>query len=671
MHRLTLGAHAINDAVASLPLRTRFLPLCLLALLTAVGVTPARAKSSGGGELQLTPGAAPSAVADTPLRWSDGHETWDLAQANGALRLTSALGETATGATGVVPLVLGHPSHACLVVAGVRERAGAKPRLEVHSFNLITRSWALWAEAELPAMPKRAVWEGSRLLVEVASPAGGTTWLKGELPRPRPTLTVPDACVVALYLAVILGVGLWCARGHTTSTSDYFLADRGLHWFVGGVTLYATATSALSLIAIPAKSFSANWDYIAANYVTFVGTTLVAFWVIPRLRRMQLVSIYEYMEHRFHPSIRILGSALALLFQIGGRLGIVILLPALVMEQIAGVPLPLGVITIGALTGLYTVVGGFRAVVWTDLMQCFIMLGGAVLALGWIVHSIGVPLPDVFAEASRLGKTRTFNFHWDFSAPTVWAFLVLEVINVLTWPKDQTLMQRVFATRDERNARNSVILMAAIVIPASTVFYSIGTMLFMFYRAHPERFNPAAPTDAVFPMFISGEMPEGMRGLLVAAVMAASMSTLSSGISSMATLVSVDFLDRLKVFAPLRRIISRRLLVALVAMAATGAGLIFTMSDVRSLLDMDLRLIAIIGGGFAAAYGLGLFTRTARWEGVWVGTIGGTLGAWFLREHVSAILLNGIAVGISLALGYVTSLVLNVVRPASRGPAAL
>jgi len=469
--------------------------------------------------------------------------------------------------------------------------------------------------------------------------------------------------VVVLYLAAMLGIGLWCARGGTTSTADYFLADRELNWFVGGVTLYATATSAISFVSVPAKSFATNWQYMAYNYVTLVGTTIAAVVLIPRLRRMNLVSVYEYLETRFHPSLRIFSSGVTILYNLVGKQAVVILLPALVMQQMLGLPPFAGVVIIGVLTTIYTMVGGFRAVVWTDLVQCFIMLGGAVVGGWWICHLLGTDIPGMLREASALGKTKTFSLDFSIVQPTLWAFLLLEVFNVLTWPKDQMLMQRVFATRNEAHARGSVIFMAALVIPGATTFFMIGSALSLFYRAHPERFVPTVANDSVFPLFIAWEMPAGLAGLLIAAILAASMSTLSSGISSLSTLVRVDFLDRLDLFAGVRHRISNRGLVLTIGAIATAFGVGVSLLEIGSLLDFGMQAFAVFGGGFAAAYGLGLFTRRARWDGVLIGTLVSAVASFYLVRVVSPILMQATTIGISLVVGYCSSLVLATFRP--------
>lgn len=650
-----------------------FSPILSLCLL-AVAMLSAPSRSAGGEALVSLRSAAVTGAEwytaeranISPTRLSlPGGESWELVGEPFAESLLRRTAGTASGSAALPePMrgaVLGRASQSCLLVSG-REVTGSGTRWVVASYNLVTERWHVIDRLEASSPEARVLWQGASLLEKVGEGAAAVV-RRHEITVPSPPVRSLDVAVVILYLAAMLGIGLWCARGGATSTADYFLADRELNWFVGGVTLYATATSAISFVSVPAKSFATNWQYMAYNYVTLVGTTIAAVVLIPRLRRMNLVSVYEYLETRFHPSLRIFSSGVTILYNLVGKQAVVILLPALVMQQMLGLPPIAGVVIIGVLTTVYTMIGGFRAVVWTDLVQCFIMLGGAVVGGWWICHLLGTDIPGMLREASALGKTKTFSLDLSIVQPTLWAFLVLEIFNVLTWPKDQMLMQRVFATRNEAHARGSVIFMAALVIPGATTFFMIGSGLFLFYRAHPERFVPTVSNDSIFPLFIAWEMPAGLAGLLIAAILAASMSTLSSGISSLSTLVRVDFLDRLDLFSGLRHRITNQGLVLSIGLIATVFGAGVSLLEISSLLDFGMQAFAVFGGGFAAAYGLGLFTRRARWDGVLIGTAVSAVASFYLVRVVSPILMQATTIGISLVVGYCASLVLAAFRP--------
>ena len=258
--------------------------------------------------------------------------------------------------------------------------------------------------------------------------------------------------------------------------------------------------------------------------------------------------------------------------------------------------------------------------------------------------------------ASENNKTHLFDFSWDFATPTVWAILLVIMTDVPTWPKEQVMMQRVLATRNDKEARASVLTLAVAVIPGSFLFYSIGTALYAFYKSNPDRLNPLIDTDATFPVFIAAELPIGITGLIIAGLFAASMSTLSSGLNSIATLSSVDFYERLsKNSTPAKSLRLAYIITILAGVISTFVAVLFTAYDIQSMFEKMLQLTAILGGGFAGTYALGLFTRRSNWQGALIGTAASVACAVLLKDHVSAILLNPASIASCMIVGYAAS----------------
>lgn len=476
-----------------------------------------------------------------------------------------------------------------------------------------------------------------------------------------------DWAVIFVYLAGMAGVGWYCYRRESrASTTGYFLAGRDIPGWAAGLSLYATGTSAISFIAIPAKSFATDWLYLGQSMIGLAGTVYVAFKIVPLIRRLGLTSVYHYLEMRFHPSVRVMGSALQVVFQLVGRMSIVLFLPALAIANVAGVSVVTSVILMGIVTTIYTFLGGMKAVIWTDVIQVFVMIGGALFAIGYIIYGIDGGLSAAWQIARDEEKMHTFDWAWQFTIPTVWAFLLLETFNVLTWPKDQVMMQRVLSTRDDKGARNSVLTLAAVVLPGNLLFYSIGTALFVFYQTHPEKLNPLLATDATFPHFIAAELPVGVTGLIIAGLFAASMSTLSSGLNSVATMVSVDFYER---FRPGRDAPGAKIpganragtmrvatwVTLLAGILSTIAAVLLSFFDIKSLFDVSLRLTAVLGGGFAGCYALGMFTRRANWQGSLIGTGASIIFATTMGSQISPILQTGFAIATCIIVGYLAS----------------
>ncbi|VXC19331.1 Sodium:solute symporter [Luteimonas sp. 9C] len=539
----------------------------------------------------------------------------------------------------------------------VRGAPGAAADLRL--FHTITDSWAS-LPTTLAGNPRVAA--GWRNGLVWADGDGAALRLHSETLRSgQHLLHWLDWLVIVVYLAAMLGIGgYFYLRDQKGSEAEFFMGGRSIPFWAAGVSLYATNTSSISFIAIPAKAYETNWQYLTNNLVAVLGLMFVAVWIVPLLRRLDLMSVFSYLETRFHPAIRMLASALAILMQIGSRLSVILFLPALAIATITGIDVVWSILIMGVFTIIYTVMGGMRAVVWTDFVQVFVKMGGAIFAIGFIFYSLGSDF-DAVREAVVLDeKTKLLDFSFDLTKATVWGFIFLVVFDVvLTFPKDQVLMQRTLATKSDKEAGRSIWVFAAIMIPGGFVFYSIGTALWMYYRQNPERLDPLLPIDATFPLFIAAELPVGVTGLIIAGIFAAAMSTLSSIINSVATLLSVDFYDRLAK-APTERGSVRfaEWMTVVVGLVGIGLALLLSRFDIHSLFDVSIELAGLLGGGFAGAYTLGMFTRRANSPGVAIGVASAivltTLAWWFDLVHPYFYL--GISIMLCIVIGYCASL---------------
>jgi SSS family solute:Na+ symporter len=302
--------------------------------------------------------------------------------------------------------------------------------------------------------------------------------------------------------------------------------------------------------------------------------------------------------------------------------------------------------------------GGMRAVVWTDFVQVIVLMGGALFAIFFIFNALGTDA--IIETAAALDKTRLVNLSFDLTQPTVWGFLFLILFDVvLTFPKDQVLMQRTLATDSPKAAGRSIWMFAAIMLPGGLIFYGIGTVLFAYYKANPERLDPLLPIDATFPLFISAELPAGLTGLIIAGIFAAAMGTLSGTINSIATLLSVDFyakLTRNRTEQQTKRF--AEWMTVVVGLVGIGLALLLSRLDIHSLLDLTIEMAGLLGGGFAGAYTLGMFTRRANSAGVSIGVataIVVTLAAWW-NSLVHPYFYLGVSIGTCIVVGYLASL---------------
>ncbi len=540
---------------------------------------------------------------------------------------------------------------------------GADPTqpLRAATYHTITRSWAT-VPGFTPTPGGLAIAAGGGLAwIAPNADAGGHAVSRVVFDAPGLMLRWLDWSIIFVYLIAMVGIGgYFYLREKRNSTDSFFVGGRSIPFWAAGVSLYATNVSSISFIAIPAKAFETNWTYLANNLIAVIGLMFVAVWIVPLLRRLDLMSVFSYLETRFHPGIRMIASALCIVTQIGSRMSIILFLPALAIATITGIDVVWSILMMGVFTIIYTTLGGMKAVIWTDFVQVFVMFGGAIFAIVFVLLQIDGDAGQAISAAMAEDKTKLFDFSFDLTQATVWGFIFLVFFDVvLTFPKDQVLMQRVLSTKSDKEAGRSIWIFAAIMIPGGFFFYAIGTALWMFYREHPERLNPTLPIDATFPLFIAAELPMGITGLIIAGIFAAAMSTLSSIINSVSTLVSVDFYEKIaKNPTPQKSVRFAEWTGVVVGLLGIVIAIVLSRFDIRSLFDVSIELVGLLGGGFAGAYTLGMFTRRANSQGVAIG-IGAALVLTFVIwtfRLVHPYYYLAISIFICIVVGYIASL---------------
>lgn len=535
---------------------------------------------------------------------------------------------------------------------------GAAPQM--WSYHTITSSWAKQGADLARAAAGAATGWGNGLLWAEPGREGHTGFAYTELTADKRLLKTFDWFVIIAYLVGMLAIGWYCyAREKRNSTADFFVGGRTIPYWAAGVSLYAANTSSISYIAIPAKAFETNWQYMTNNLIAVVALTFVAVAIVPLLRRLNLMSVFHYLEIRFHPAIRMLASLICILVQIGSRMSVILLLPSLAIATITGIDVSYSILLMGGFTIVYTAMGGMKAVVWTDFVQLFVKMGGALFAIGYIIYKLDGGVAEFFATSMAENKMKLFDFSWDLTQPTVWGFIFLVVFDVvLTFPKDQVLMQRALSTKSAPEATRSILTFAAISIPGGFIFYAIGSALFAFYQSHPERMNPLLTVDATFPLFIAAELPTGITGLIIAGILAAAMATLSGIMNSVATLASVDFYEKLvKNPTPKKSVIFAEAATVATGLIGIAAALWLSRFNAHSLFDVSIELAGLLGGGFAGAYTLGMFTRRANWQGVAAGIAGSaglTTTAWTMNL-VHPYFYLPISIMLCISIGYLAS----------------
>ena len=446
------------------------------------------------------------------------------------------------------------------------------------------------------------------------------------------------------------------------STDDFFRAGGRVPWWAAGLSIFGTQLSAITFMAIPAKTFATDWRYFMLNMTIIMVAPFVILFYLPFYRRLNVTTAYEYLERRFNLLTRLIGSLLYMLFQFG-RIGIVLFLPSVALSVVTGVNVEFCILLMGVLSIAYTVLGGIEAVVWTDVIQVFVLLGGALLCLILIPFQIEGGFAGMMELARGAEKLRTFDFTFDFTAPTFWVILLGGLsANLISYGSDQTVIQRYLTTKDEKSAARGIWTNAWMTIPATLLFFSIGTALYIFYRTHPARLNPTLDNpSAIFPWHIVTELPAGVAGLLIAGVFAAAMSSLDSAMNSVSAAVTTDFYRRFRPGADEHKcLLLARCITVIVGVIGIGSALWMANSDIKSMWDQLNKVIGLFGGGLGGLFLLGIFSRRAHGAGAVVGLAVSCVVQYLVSNHTQAsvLLLPFTGLASCFTAGYLASLIL-------------
>jgi SSS family transporter len=435
---------------------------------------------------------------------------------------------------------------------------------------------------------------------------------------------VLDYLALLGYLAIIVGIGVYFSK-REHSTNDYFLAGRRVPWWAASLSIFSTMLSAVTFMAIPASAFATNWVSILVNVGILLATPVAVFCFLPFYRRLNVTSIYEYLELRFSPGVRIYGSLSFVLLQFA-KMGVFLLLPALALATVTGLNVYACIIVMGLLCTVYTVMGGIEAVIWTDVLQSFVLLGGGLLCLGTIIAAEDFDFGAMMSVAvtDEVNKFQVFNWTGGIDTNVFWVVLIGGFfIQLVPFTSDQVIAQRFLTTKDEKSAANALWAHAGIVVPASLMFFSLGTALYVFYASRLEMLPSGdVANDSIIPWFIATQLPAGLAGLVIAGLFAATMSTVDSGMHSIATSLVTDVYRKMKPNADDVQLLKiARTLTVVAGLLGTVSALLISTQDPKSLWELILLLIAFFGSTLTGVFLLGVFTQRTSSAGVAVGIV--------------------------------------------------
>ena len=413
-------------------------------------------------------------------------------------------------------------------------------------------------------------------------------------------------------------------------TTDQFTAGgRKLPAWVVGMSIFATFVSSISFLGLPGKAYASNWNAFVFSLSIPFATIMTIKFFIPLYRGIGNISAYYYLEQRFGAWARIYASSCYILTQLM-RTGAILMLLALPLNALFGWNIKTIIILTGFIVMIYTMLGGIKAVIWTDAIQGIILICGAIVCVLILTFSMPEGPGQLFRIAAENHKFSLGSFGTSLSESTFWVVLIYGLfINLQNYGIDQNYIQRYMTTKSDREAKASTWFGSMLYIPVSLMFFYIGTALFSYYTAMPEllpgELSVAGAADKVFPYFIVTRLPAGITGLLIASIFAAGMSTVSTSLNSTATIILNDYYKRYFSKDSDEKSSMRVLYLASFVTGALGILIALALIGVESALDAWWSLASIFSGGMLGLFLLGYFSKKAKRIDAVTGVIIGVL----------------------------------------------
>jgi solute:Na+ symporter, SSS family len=464
-----------------------------------------------------------------------------------------------------------------------------------------------------------------------------------------------DLAIIALYLVGITLFGLRF-RKRQRSLRDYFLAGRDIPWWAIALSIVAAETSTLTIISIPGLAYDTNLTFLQVVMGYIVGRVVISFVLLPHYFRGDLYTAYELIERRFGRGLRSLTAGLFLLTRAAAE-GVRVYAVAIVVSIALGTGGIASIAIITILTLIYTFEGGLAAVIWTDVVQTVIYVGGTLVGLVTILHLVPGGWSAIHAAAAGAGKLQVFDFRPNFWLPyTFWAGVIGgTAFTTASHGTDQLFVQRLLAARGQKQSATALISSGVVILFQFALFLVVGVMLWAFYRVPSANFGTP---DRIYPTFIVTRMPHGISGLLIAAVLAAAMSNLSAALNSLSSSTIMDFFLRFRPQTDERkRILLSRAATFFWAIVLFGLA-VLALQKVGRVIEVGLQIASVAYGALLGVFLLGVLTKRANQRGAMVGMLfgfGTELYLW--RAHVPWTWWVMIGTMVTFAVGYAASFV--------------
>jgi SSS family solute:Na+ symporter len=455
------------------------------------------------------------------------------------------------------------------------------------------------------------------------------------------SLSFLDLTALIAYLLLVMGIGIYFSKKNT-NTEEYFVGGRSFSGWVIGLSLVGTSISSITFLAYPADAYKTAWMRYLPNLMLPIAVIIAAYVFLPFFRRGQTITAYEYLEHRFGSSIRVYGAITFIIGQLV-RVSLILYLLALLIQELTGLDTTLSILLGGIFVAVYTIIGGIDAVIWTDVLQTIVLVIGGLLCLAVIIARLPGGFEQIIQVAGEHGKlafaelikeqgnAQLVPVGWSFSLQdkTGTMLLLLGLTSWLTeYSGNQNTVQRFCASKSDRDARQAMFVCAFFSLPIWAFYMFLGTSLYVFFQVFPveaaqQMLSGEQKAEQILPYFINHYLPVGIAGIVIAAALAAAMSSLDSSINAISTVSIVDIYKR---FHKKKQDDEHYLKIAKRIAAVTSLLMIFGAmilmnAQTRTLQDTATILVSILSGGILGVYLLGFFTTRGDARAVWCGLI--------------------------------------------------
>jgi SSS family solute:Na+ symporter len=476
--------------------------------------------------------------------------------------------------------------------------------------------------------------------------------------------TTIDYLVVILYLVGVSVFGL-VVSGRQRSTTDYFLGGHRIPWWAVLFSVVATETSTLTFISIPAVAYGGSLIFLQITFGYIVGRIIVSVLFLPKYQQGQLSTAYQFLGNRFGQGMRNIASSTFMLTRLladGVRL-FASAIPIAIIFRLAGVKASdlniylISILMISCVTLIYTFLGGIRAVVWMDVIQMCVYIGGALLAAGIILSRLPNGLSETIHVARSAGKLELFHqgFNLSFKEFIAQPYTLLTalfggaIFSIASHGTDQLIVQRLLTTRNLRSSQKALVGSGIVVFLQFALFLFIGLLLYGFYNGLAPSQLGLITTDEIFAKFIVEELPAGLSGLIIAAILAAAMSTLSSSINSLASATTMDLYKPYwgKKATPAKDLRISRVITIAWGIILMGSAFFFALLQIRSsgerpaVVELGLGIASYTYGGLLGVFMLGVLSKKLQRSDAVIGFFAGLIALLFLVKGPIQVLLPG------------------------------